>query len=422
MDQNNARARSKLSFRQLLVASVMVSGSALALDPAPVNRGSPIEFVPTLSLSQGYDDNINQDPAGDEESSNVTRIWPNFLLRAQSRANRYQFSYRPRIFLYSHESDDNRADHLLNGRAQWEFNGRNRLRLSTDASRTQAILNDTNRTAGEDEGDINEKLSLDAIHTFGAQDARGQLEFRAGHLWNRYANNLTTVETEEGRVGSNKQSKEYDSLRLGTTFFLRVAPKTRALVEGRYESFDYLWAPSTLDSENIGARVGLTWQATAKTSGSVRIGRLEKDFDDAAKADEQITDWQAQLSWNPVEHATFRLQTQNSLEEGGESSEAVVTEEAIEQTRWSINWEHAWDERWKSTLGYSIADRDYLASTGDNVGRVDETTTLSLKLDYEIQRWLAFGFEVQVKDKDSSRGPASSYEQNTYFFTVNVSL
>mgnify|MGYP000314677168 CR=1 FL=1 len=405
-----------------LLGLLGVSSSALALDPMPVNRGSQIEFVPTLSIAQGYDDNVDQAPSGDERSSNVTRLTPDFLFRSQERANQYQFRYRPELLRYSHESDDNRVDHRATANARLTFDARNRLTLISSASRTKALLNDTNREAEESEGDINEQISVDATHRFGATDAPGALQFRLGHLWNRYANNLTTVETEEGRVGSNKQSKEYDSLRLGSTFFWQVAPKTRMFIEGRYTDFDYLWAPSTLGSTNMSALAGVTWLATGKTEGSFRIGRERKDFDEASQSDEAITRWQARLIWRPIERSEWVLVTQNSLEEGSESALGLVNERAIEQTSWSLNWRHQWDDRWRSDIGYSQVDRAYVADTGENAGREDELTTLSLGVQYRMRRWLEFGFEARFRENDSSIGEASSYEQGTYFLTTTISL
>lgn len=405
-----------------LVGLFAGSSGALALDPMPVNRGSAVEFVPTLSIAQGYDVNVDQAPGGEERSSNVTRLTPDFLFRSQERANQYQFRYRPELLRYSHASDDNRVDHRATANARLTFDARNRLTLNSSASRTQALLNDTNRRAEETEGDINERVSVDATHRFGATDAPGALEFRLGHLWNRYANNLTTVETEEGRVGSNKQSKEYDSLRLGSTFFWQVAPKTRMFIEGRYTDFDYLWAPSTLGSTNTSALAGITWLATGKTQGSFRIGRERKDFDQASQSDETITRWEARLIWRPVERAEWVLVTQNSLEEGSESASGLVNERVIEQTSWSLNWRHQWDDRWRSDIGYALVDKAYVADTGTNAGRDDELTTLSFGVQYQMRRWLEFGFEARFRENDSSIGEASSYEQETYFLTTTISM
>ena len=63
-----------------------------------------------------------------------------------------------------------------------------------------------------------------------------------------------------------------------------------------------------------------------------------------------------------------------------------------------------------------------MADTGENAGREDELTTLSLGVQYRMRRWLEFGFEARFRENDSSIGEASSYEQGTYFLTTTISL
>lgn len=395
-----------------LAASLSVTGGvAQAVDPAPVNPGEPVEFVPTIKVSQGYDDNVEESPDGDEESANVTKVAPTFLFRAQERANRYQFRYTPEFQRYSHDSDDNRVNHRALATGRVVLDSRNRLNVGLNARRNQATLNATNRANNENEGDINERVTLDGTYTFGARGAQGRLEVDAGYVWNRYANNLD-------QSGSNNQSEEYDSPRVGATFLWRVAPRTQLLVEGRYADFDYTWSQSTLDSTNMSAFVGAQWQATAKTSGSVRLGQQDKDFDDASKDDTDATSWEAQVTWRPVPYSNVRLSTGNALEEGSQST-GGFGEDTIEQTTYEIRWDYDWDSQISSNLGYRFRDKDYVGGGYD--GRTDELDTVTVGVSYSFRRWLDFGLESRIKNNDSTLGGAS-YDRNTYFLTATLSL
>ena len=396
----------------LLAAAAMLTaaGTANAVDPMPLNQDGPVEFIPTIKVSQGYDDNVNEEGDGDEDSSNVTKVAPNFLWRAQERANRYQLSYTPSFQRYSHDSDDNRVNHNAAAIARLTLDSRNRLGLGLTANRNQS-------TSGEaegdpDEGDINERLAFNGDYTFGARGAQGQIELDADYVWNRYANNLTGI--------ANNQSEEYDSPRLGARFLWRATPKTQLFVEGRYADFDYQWSESKLDSENISAAVGARWQATAKTSGSVQLGRQEKRFDDGDKSDEDVNSWQAELTWSPETYSTVTLSTANTLEEGSELEGGASREDAIEQTTYSINWDYAWSGRVSTNLGYSLREEDYVG--GDIRDRESEDTdTVTAGVSYSFRRWLDFGFETRFKDNDSSQD-ASDYDRNTYFLTATLSL
>ena len=383
-------------------------GSAGAVDPMPVNDNGPIDFIPTLKISQGYDDNIEEAP-DNKESSNVTKVAPTFVLRAQERANRYQFRYTPTLQRYSHDSDDNRVNHFATATSRLILDSRNRVSLGLNVRRNQATLNDTNRRFNEDEGDTSERYKLDGTYAFGARGSKGQIELDSSYIWNRYSNNLTS--------GSNNQSEEYNSPRAGATFLWRVAPRTQLLIEGRYADFDYTWSESNLDSTNLSALVGARWQTTAKTSGSLRVGREDKDFEDASKADTDATRWQAQVNWRPVAHSRVRLNTANALEEGSQVEGAG--ENTIEQTTYKLSWDYDWDGQLSSTVGYRLRDKDYIG--GGNDGRNDELHTVSLGVSYSFRRWLDFGFETRFKDNDSTNANAS-YDRNTYFLTATLSL
>ena len=394
----------------LLLAAALgtAASTAGAVDPMPVNDNGPVDFIPTLKVSQGYDDNIEETP-DNEESSNVTKVAPTFLLRAQERANRYQVRYTPTFQRYSHDSDDNRVNHFATATSRLILDARNRVNLGLNARRNQATLSETNRDFNEDEGDINERYTLDGTYTFGARGAKGQLEIDGAYVWNRYSNNLTS--------GSNNQSEEYNSPRAGATFLWRVAPRTQLLVEGRYADFDYTWSESTLDSTNVSALVGARWQATAKTSGSLRVGREDKDFDDAGKDDTDANRWEAQVNWRPAAHSRVRLKTANALEEGSQVEGAG--ENTIEQTSYNLRWDYDWDGQVSSNVGYRFRDKDYIG--GGNDGRNDELHTVSVGVSYSFRRWLDFGFETRFKDNDSNQD-AQRYDRNTYFLTATLSL
>ncbi|MBY5267732.1 outer membrane beta-barrel protein [Spiribacter salinus] len=395
----------------LAIAAAGTMSTAQAVEPMPYNDG-PIKFIPSVKLSQGYDDNVDERP-DDEESSNVTKVAPTFLFRAEERRNRYQFRYTPSLERYSHDSDDNRVNHRAAANSRMVFDARNRLDLGLNARRNQATLTSTNVDNEEDEGDINERFDLNGTYRFGAAAARGQFELDAGYVWNRYANHL------EG--GSNNQSEEYDSPRVGATFFWRVAPKTQLLIEGRYQDYDYTWDESTLDSTNMSAFVGATWRATAKTSGSVRVGQQDKEFDEAGKVDEDTTSWEAEVTWRPMNRSTVQVSTSNTLEEGSEGAAGEAFEETVEQTEYALSWSHDWDERVSSNVRLSFRDKDYLGADIVNDDRNDELTTASVGVSYAVERWLDVGIETRFKENDSTNEDAE-YDRNTYFLTATLSL
>ncbi len=56
-------------------------------------------------------------------------------------------------------------------------------------------------------------------------------------------------------------------------------PKTSLLLEARHTELDYKYTASQLDSEELRYYIGATWDATAATSGTIKVGPVEKKFD-----------------------------------------------------------------------------------------------------------------------------------------------
>lgn len=379
------------------------ASNAVALDPAPVKIGE-IDFIPTVKLRTGHDDNIRQAPSGEEESSWVTGISPHFLLRAQERRNVYEASYRLRYQYFHSDTDENRDDHFLYVRSQQHFSARSRLRLRAGFNRIQFTEDEENRRFDE-EGNIREQYRVSGVYGYGARTAKGQIELGAHYLWNRYDNNLDT--------GSLNREEEYDNPRVRGTFYWRVAPKTRALFEIRYDEFDYVWSGSDLDSYNVNYLVGLNWRATAKTSGVAKFGYEDKNFSDNEFDDRSNPAWEVSATWKPMSRTSLTLRTISRIAEGSS------TESYIERQRYRLNWLHEWSDRFSSDLRISRRDDEYKG--GSNDGREDKIGILALSLNYHARRWLDIGLEGQLKQNDSTLDSAE-YDRNRVFLTVNMSL
>ena len=398
----------------LAATALGVATSVHAIDPQPLNADGPIDFIPTLSISQGYDDNFEENPDGEERSSNITRVAPTFLFQAQERQNRYQFRYAPTAEFYSADSDNDRINHRAALTSRLVFDARNRVNLGLNARRSEQTVSQANRDADQD-GDINQRVEATGRYRFGASGAQGQLQLDLAYLANRYRNNLD--------AGPERRLDEFDRARIGVTYFWRVAPRTQVLVEGRYADFDYQDRDSDRDGESVAAFVGTAWQATAATRGSVRVGRTERSFDAGTRSDEETNTWEATVTWEPVDRARVRLTTRRTLEEGNEISDELgfieSVEDTVDQSLYRVSWRHQWDDRITSNLSYELRDRDFIGGTND--GENDEITTWTVGVTYEVERWLDVGVRARIKENDSTRD-RSSYDRNSIFLTANVSL
>lgn len=385
----------KLHISLLALAVSATSSSVLALEAASIRLADGLEFTPTLKVSESYDDNFRA-AENDEESSWITTIAPTFTLGAEGRKSAYQLSYTASSDIFHSSQKDNNTDHYLSADAGFEFDARNRLKLN-------AGYRDIEETASVDqnvENDMYNTKNVGGVYSFGAQTARAQVDVGANYEELRYTNSN----------GLNAD-KERDTTALRSTFYYRVAPKTRALLEGRWTDYDYSNAAGRLrNSENTGLLAGVTWEATAKTTGTAKFGREKKDFDDSRIGEKSTGMWEVGATWEPRSYSRFSLNTRRGFDEGEDNASTIKTQTT------SLRWEHDWAERLISNVSYTRSDREY-----QDISREDKLDTFGIGLTYEMRRWLDIGIGYKYAENDSDAAN-ESYERNIYALTLNASL
>lgn len=381
--------------------AVAISGAlcanAWALDPQSVKLGDGLTFTPTLLVSERYEDNfraVNEN----EESSWVTSITPTFLLGAEGRKSAYQLQYSVVNDVFHSSHDDDNADHHLTGDAAYEFNSRNRLKLNAGYHRVEETAAQSTQTRRAQENDKYTTANVGGVYSFGAQTARTQLDLGANYQELRYQNSN----------GLNAD-KERDTTALSGTVYYRIAPKTRALVEARHTDYDYV-TNDRLNSYNVALLTGLTWDATAKTTGTVKFGAERKKFDTSTIDDNSGSMWEVGVKWMPRTYSTFNLQTRRALDEGDDGASAIQSQST------TLSWKHEWLDRLSSDVSFSYTDNEY-----QDYERDDQLSVFGVGLNYEMRRWLDIGIGYKYAENDSSID-FESYERNIYSISFTASL
>lgn len=381
--------------------AVAISGAlcanAWALDPQSVKLGDGLTFTPTLQVSERYDDNFRAFNEN-EESSWVTSITPTFLLGAEGRKSAYQLQYSAVGDIFHSSHDDDNTDHHLTGDAAYEFNSRNRLKLNAGYHRVEETAAQSTQTRRAQENDKYTTANVGGVYSFGAQTARTQLDLGANYQELRYQNSN----------GLNAD-KERDTTALTGTAYYRIAPKTRALVEARHTDYDYV-SNDRLNSYNVALLTGLTWDATAKTTGTVKFGAERKYFDTSALNDNSGSMWEVGVKWMPRTYSTFNLQTRRALDEGDDGASAIQSQST------TLSWKHEWLDRLSSDVSFSYTDNEY-----QDYERDDQLSVFGVGLNYEMRRWLDIGIGYKYAKNDSSID-FESYERNIYSISFTASL
>lgn len=407
--------RIKLTQLAAAVAVASISTSALALTPQNITVSDGLVFTPTLKLEERYDSNIHETNKS-RKSSWVTAVQPSFTLGLDRAKSAYQLNYTLDSQNYHSSNSSSHINHHLTADSGFEFNARNRLILNAGYHQLESTATEDLSARGDFKNDKWNTKNIGGMYTFGAREARTQIEAGANYEELRYDNSRNNAKGER----LNKD-KERDAASGRLTGFYEIAPKTKLLLEGRYTDYDYK-SDSKRDSKNKAVLAGVTWEATAKTTGTVKIGREKKDYKNSVYKNKSMGMWEAGIDWAPLTYSTFSLKTRRGFDETGIFNETSGLDDidrvtsTIKVVDTSLGWKHYWLERLYSKAEYRRIDRQY-----QTVDRDDKIDQYGLGLTYEARRWLDIGLNVTHRENDSDI-QSNSYKRNIYALTFNASL
>jgi hypothetical protein len=369
------------------------------------------EVIPELALDQRYDDNVFSQ-AEDEVHSWVTVVAPSIQAQADLGSVAIDLEFQHLSGIYDRTNADNYHDNYVSTTLGWELNHRNQLDLT-------ASYNDSHEDRGTgfsqgtaileiDEPDTFEEVTFDAKYTYGSESSRGRLVL-----------NVTNYEKEFTNHRDSTRGRDRDDITGATTFYWRVGGRTNVLAELKKTDVDYVNDPAdlvdtfdSLDSDLTKYLVGVTWEATAKTEGSIKVGQAKKDFDDSDREDFSDSSWEVDIQWAPKTYSIF------SLNSAREARETNGIGSFIDAKTYGVAWQHGWSSRLSSSLFFNYEEETYKE---DADGRKDELAAFGVRIDYSMRRWLGLGLTVGYADKDSNID-TFDYSRNQVTFHLLMNL
>lgn len=388
----------------VMTGMVIFMGAASALaetDPGSVKLGGGIVFTPSLSAGIMNDDNVTYSDT-DQIESVVALVSPNFLLSADNGVSTYGLSYTLTKGEYFDSDEDNYLDHALRGEANWELNARNRVGLSgsyTNGHEARGTGFSQGSGGSLDEPDTYTDDDIHGIYSFGAETAKGRIDLTAGSRERDYDGGLRTRDRD--------RSTDYGTVE----FFYNAGGKTELLAEVTRRNIDYIYTDTeTLDSTETDLLVGITWEGTAKTSGTIKVGSLQKKFDSPIRENSTSPRWEVSVRWLPRTYSAFDLLTERSSEETNGVGNFIDTQ------RYTLSWTHSWKERLSTELSFSHSNLKY-----DSSDRKDNLDSSSLTVNYQMRRWLALSAGVDISNRDANLN-GFDYDKNLTFIGIQASL
>lgn len=365
--------------------------------PRGISLQEGVNLYPSVGFSFGRDDNLFLTNTN-RKSSNIYTLAPALKLQARRSETILTVDLRSKSGRYAQSRADDYTDYHLGGTGEFIFSSRMGLRLGAEYNRGHDPRGSTDRGISGVPDEFRNS-GVNGLFAFGGNEARGRFEFEASSYNKRYTNNRATT------FGSDRDTDAFAG-----RFFFRVSPKTSFLVEARNAKLDYKSSTSILDSTERFFLAGVTWDATASTSGTVKVGQIRKDFVSSRLADFSGTGWDAAVQWAPTTYSRFGFNTEKAFGESTGLGDFILSK------RYGVNWTHDWNSRFTSVAYVTRANDDF-----SNAGRSDTTDTIGLKLNYKVRRWLMLGGELSNADRDSN-SPNFRYKKNIYLFTVGATL
>jgi hypothetical protein len=367
---------------------------------APV-AGLPIRLTDGLfvyaaaQVGAGSNSNVRSSETNARSSSTVV-VRPNVVAEVKNSGNRYTLAYSGNYTNYRSEGDFNFKHHDLTLAGDTYFSARSRLALavgSTDrtdepGSTTNTQSSTVDRWTGR---------NLRGLYAYGADGAKGRFELEGSSSNKRYQNNLV-----------NTAGADLDSRAVSGRFYWRVMPNTYATAELRNIDNDYINAKTNNNADNR-ALVGVTWDVTQITSGSLKFGQQKKTYDN--RGDLSTGTYEAQITWAPRTYSTFTVNSRRTEED------ATGFGSSVTNNQYGIDWAHAWSESVQSTVSVYNTDAKYRNSSA----RQDDTlsTTVGLKYTYSSNVGVALEFNNTERDSNTT---GFNFKRNTVFAGLQVAL
>jgi len=398
--------RTALKALPAAVLCALAAQTTLALEPTNLQAG-PLFFTPTLDLETYYTDNLwlTEDR---EEDTWVGVLTPRLQTWIQDGVNTYSLILELQDSTYESSSDDDFTDYIAKFDMHHEFNAKNVVNAMAEY-----YDGHEQRGTGLIEGDIvfatdepveYTKTSFGGDYTYGSKEGQGRVMLAA-----------KTADYQYDNFRDFTRYRDYVADTFAGTFFWKLAPRTDALFEATatnndYDEDDPLDLAGTLTSDEYNYLVGVEWDASAKTSGHVKVGVYDRQYDSNARQDEDGPTWEVGVTWLPRTYSAVDLTTRRFTQETNGLGDAVDTQE------FSLGWNHHWNQRTQTTLRGQYYTEDYQGASREDDNYVGEA-----RFDYEYRRWMDLGVGYRYEDRDS-KIDSFSYSANIVFFEAKLSL
>jgi len=355
---------------------------------APLLLLGPAEVHPFLSLQETYSDNIYLVP-DNKKHDFITTIMPGVQFKLPIRRHALFLTGTATINRYADNHSENTTDWNLSGAGVFNFGSRINLKVSDSYLSGHEPRSQSATAELEQFKNNNAAASLTYIL---ADISKLQLDY-ANEDW-KFKNNLFRSRNENI---------------VSAYAYYRMMPKTSLFTEYEFKNVYFTEKQgSDLDNNIHSALLGVTWELSEQSKGTVKGGYLYKVFDDTTR--KNVSTFAASLD---ISH---HFSDYNSVKLVGARA---VNESSLLGTRYSIStgltgeFTHKFVDRFSVGFKGSISEEVFSdIAPGDSVKRSDQVYLAGAKAMYSFRRWLESTLEYYWRQKNSNIDIYDSKENN----------
>ncbi|MGK0298265.1 MAG: hypothetical protein ACI9XC_001884 [Gammaproteobacteria bacterium] len=408
----------KLQQVRVIISALALGGfavSSFAIDarsPTVDNLGGdiqlgPVTAYPSMKIITRYSDNLYSSNSN-KKSTLIGIVEPAVKLLLEDNIKTLTLDYSIQSGAHTVSSADNYADQKLLG--VFEYHPTTKLKM---AARLEYLDEHDPRGTARTEGvGVVNPLNLDPDEwhsygiggqvSYGSPNATGSIELETNYIAKEYDNNRQFTFT-----------RDRNDFNLRGTFYYKIRSATQLLFEVNQTVYDYensFSGSPSLDSTDRDYLFGVTWERTAKTTGFVKFGYTEKDFDSDLRNDTSGIKWQTGTRWRPRTYSTVDISTERRQDETNGIGDSIDVGD------FKVSWNHEWRDRISSNIDFVFGEDDYTSSV-----REDTRFRAGLMINYDWQRWLRMSAGCEYEQRDSNVD-TFDYERNLLDFRVNLTL
>lgn len=347
------------------------------------------------------------------------------VLRQANKVSDTAFVYSPEINFtgllnkYSVELNYNGDFNKFNNNDQFDYN-RHRLNLTTKLDITSKLTSnirlgyqDTIEQPGITDTTTDTLLTFNKFNRktasfrllYGNRQSIGQVTLGVQYNDLKYTNN-------------DQEFRDYKSTRITSTFYYRIASKTRLLLQASFNDLNYndrvINNALTLNQSsqlNVFS-TGIEWAHSVKFQGMFTIGYQSQNYEDSNFNDIDGLSYLLDTTWQPNTYTRITLSAERVNEES-----ALINSSAFIANSYELSYEHNISEKTNVIANFSLQNDDIVSINE----RTDKRNTIELGVQHDLRTWLTLGLNLKREERKSDIS-TFEFDANIAELSINIKL